>query len=352
MGIPRRDTRKTLSDLDRSRTYYMLDTTVCVDILNEKTDGQFGKFFAAIHKNKPRNSFLIPDVIKNELGRFVRYNTNEGKRSRRFKKYLDKYGKCESKYVYDKKPQLDTALTHLCNVYQGLSEQDAYLLYVFSEYEHKNLCLLTSDDLLFRAACVECPHRIVIDPRNTEKKRADNYNLEKQMPCSSQHDRLVKLCKLLSAKLGLRYVEYKLGDGHTKFFRYNFQIATEKDGGLNILTDEYIDPISLEQFTGNFGNEQIDMERLRKKFQDEIHECDIPLTECSCDYPGIRHDLKQDDIPLWEYITTWNSIPLEYLEKMVVICKQFGVRRETIHWDVMRTILARRTGNQDAQVRT
>ena len=166
MAIPQRNSMKTLSNLDKSRIYYILDSTVCEDIRSGRTDGRFGEFFKRAASKKPI-SFLIPDSIKNEFGGYVYHNADEGRQGlQRVIKYLKEYGKCESKYWYEPKHTLYVALNALRKHYPDLSETDAYLLYLFKTYAKRtDLRLLTSDGPLRKAALAKCPGHTVIDPR-------------------------------------------------------------------------------------------------------------------------------------------------------------------------------------------
>lgn len=155
----------TLAGLDKSRIYYMLDTTVCLDIVNGATGGRFGEFFERVGRSG-RVSFLIPAAIENELGGYLHHNGEKRRQLPIVKKYLREYGRCEAKYRYPVERGLRAQTREVRSRYPELSERDAYLLYVFRRHcRHARLRLLTSDAALRRAAAKECPRGAVIDPR-------------------------------------------------------------------------------------------------------------------------------------------------------------------------------------------
>ena len=156
---------RTLADLDKSRTYYMLDTTVCLDIINGAAGGRFGEFFERAGSSG-RASFLVPLAIENELGRRLARDGQKRRQMARVKEYLRGYGRCEAKYRYPAERGLRAQTRAVRAQYPELSERDAYLLYVFRRHcRHAELRLLTSDAALRRAASKECPRAAVIDPR-------------------------------------------------------------------------------------------------------------------------------------------------------------------------------------------
>lgn len=161
----RRPAGKTLADLDESRTYYVLDTTVCLDIINGAAGGRFGEFFR-MAGSSGRASFLVPTAIEDELGRRLARDGEKRGQMALVKKYLRGYGRCEAKYRYPAERGLRAQTRAVRAQYPGLSERDAYLLYVFRRHcRHAELRLLTSDAALRRAARKECPRAAVIDPR-------------------------------------------------------------------------------------------------------------------------------------------------------------------------------------------
>lgn len=155
---------KTLAGLDRGRTYYLLDTTVCMDIVEGATGGPFGEFFSRAGRNS-NVSFLIPPPIENEFGGFVHHNTDRGRSMPLVKRYLRGYGRCESKYSYPAEKSLRAQTRAVREDHPELSARDAYLLYLFRRHcSHADLRLLTSDAALRRAAKRQC-RGVVIDPR-------------------------------------------------------------------------------------------------------------------------------------------------------------------------------------------
>lgn len=143
----------------------MLDTTVCLDIINGAVDGEFGEFFERAGGNA-NVSFLIPPPIENEFGGYVHHNAGGGRQMPRVKRYLRQYGRCEAKYQYPQERGLGPQVRALRAAYPDLSRRDAYLLYVFRRHcAHAELRLLTSDAALIRAAAKECRRGVVINPR-------------------------------------------------------------------------------------------------------------------------------------------------------------------------------------------
>ena len=155
---------KTLAGLDRGRAYYMLDTTVCLDIFEGKTDGKFGEFFERVGRSTA--SFLIPLAVENEFGGYLHHNADSSRSMPRVKRYLRQYGRCEAKYVYPTPRGLSAQTRPLQSLYPKLSKIDAYLLYLLKRHgRHADLRLLTSDVQLRLAARKECPRCFVADPR-------------------------------------------------------------------------------------------------------------------------------------------------------------------------------------------
>lgn len=154
---------KTLAGLDRSRTHYLLDTTVCMDILGGEG---FAEFFDRVGRAGSA-SFLMPPAVENELGGYMHHNAGAARTAMpRVKRYLRAYGRCESKYRYPQIRSLRAATRALRAAHPALSETDAYLLHLFRRHcSHAELRLLTSDVQLHLAARKECPRCVVIDPR-------------------------------------------------------------------------------------------------------------------------------------------------------------------------------------------
>lgn len=155
---------KTLAGLARGRAYYMLDTTVCLDIFEGKTDGKFGEFFKRIGRSTA--SFLIPLAVENEFGGYLHHNARSSRSISRVKSYLREYGRCEAKYAYPAPRGLSSQTRMLQSTHANLSKIDAYLLYLLKRHgRHADLRLLTSDVQLRLAARKECQRCFVADPR-------------------------------------------------------------------------------------------------------------------------------------------------------------------------------------------
>lgn len=165
---------KTLAGLDARRVYYMLDTTVCLDVHGGKTGGKFGDFFARVGRSGVA-SFLIPTAVENEFGGYLHHNADSSRAMPRVKKYLRQYGRCEAKYSYPKPAGAGAHTRQLLSEHTELSKTDAYLLHLLKKHgSHAQLRLLTSDVQLRLAARKECPRAFVADPRRfTIPKKAD-----------------------------------------------------------------------------------------------------------------------------------------------------------------------------------
>lgn len=164
---------KTLAGLDRHRAYYLLDTTVCLDIFEEKTGGKFGDFFDRVGSSGIA-SFLIPPAVENEFGGYLHHNADSCRSLPRVKKYLSRYGRCEAKYAYPRPAAAAAQTRRLRVAHPALSTTDAYLLHLLKMHgSHARLRLLTSDVQLRLAAGKECPRAFAADPRRfTGSKRA------------------------------------------------------------------------------------------------------------------------------------------------------------------------------------
>lgn len=174
MPAPRRGQGSTLAGLDKSRAYYMLDATVCLDIVNGATGGPFGEFFEGA--GGPRASFLIPPPVRDELGGRRPRGAGRGGQMALVEGYLRRYGRCESGYRYPAEGSLREQTRAVRAAHPELSGRDAYLLYVFRRHcLHAQLRLLTSDAALRRAGMQEC-RCAVIDPRRFKapSKRAQS----------------------------------------------------------------------------------------------------------------------------------------------------------------------------------
>lgn len=163
---------KTLAGLAGNRAYYMLDTTVCLDILEGKTGGKFGEFFRRVGCSAA--SFLIPPAVENEFGGYLHHNADSSRSMPRVKRYLREYGRCEAKYAYPAPRGLSAQTRALQSAHPDLSRIDAYLLHLLKRHgRHAELRLLTSDAQLRAAARKECPRCFVADPRRfTDPARA------------------------------------------------------------------------------------------------------------------------------------------------------------------------------------